>query len=523
MIATGTLLLVLAVTFAGLPGHYDRVSQTSTINMIGSPPTDSSYVTTFQIQNTSSDASPWLVYPANNNTVWVVAIKLGKPLFSQIINFTMVAPNAGIAKSVLRLNNTIPNDIVYDQNDSRVWIVENDSLAYYNQATKSLTVALTFLNGSPFYLAIDRSNHLWITLLGTDQIVEYDPSTGNDYNYSTPTSNVGLQGIAVSPVDGSIWFAEAYSGKIGRLDPCGAPTSCPITEFSPPAGMDLQGMIQVAVDKNGIVWFTVHDGNEFGSFNPKTGEWKLLPIGYCLDSYVGGCAAGLPNAIALDSLGQVWFSEHIAGRIARYQPDIGTLIEYDLPTSSQICQKSCTPYAWWMWPGPSHLVWFVSFGLGQIGYVNSTVPVPFGVTTQTRVTIGQGDHATVIVLSDFAGTAPSLGASITALDALTNPPMLAWSFGPEQTSERTHSLSSELTISASWDASIGSRNIAVTVYNQNVTENAFVQVNVSPIAYVTIGFAGGISAFAIATMTSSVHSGKKRKTVSQQANNRKSD
>src|SRR5207249_3392743 len=127
------------------------------------------------------------------------------------------------------------------------------------------------------------------------------------------TPNAGLQGIAVSPVDNSTWFAEAYAGKIGHLT-CKA-SACAITEYGPPSGLRIQGVIQVAVDKNGIVWFTIHSGNEFGSFNPSTGDWNLFPIGYCSDSYVADCWIGLPNALSLDSDGRVGFSEHTAGGI----------------------------------------------------------------------------------------------------------------------------------------------------------------------------------------------------------------
>src|SRR5207245_1839202 len=84
--------------------------------------------------------------------------------------------------------------------------------------------------------------------------------------------------------------------------------------------------------------------------NPLTNVWKVFPIGYCPDN----CINGLPNAIFIDAKNMVWFSEHIAGRIARYDPLTGVLTEYWVPGSS-------IPLMWWAMPGPNNLVWFVPY------------------------------------------------------------------------------------------------------------------------------------------------------------------
>ena len=474
-------------------------------------PIDASYVKMFQIASKSVDPSPWLVYPASNKTIWIVTILLGNHLLSQIVNFTMVSHDVVLSTVVANLTNTVPTDIVYDHNETRVWIVENDSLAYYDQTAPSrITIAKTFPNEAPEYLAIDSQDNLWLTLLTTDQIVEYDPHTGSSYNYSSPNSNVGLQGVAISPVDGTVWFAEAYAGKIGRIIPCNS-SSCAVTEYSPPPGIVLQGLIQVAVDKTGVVWFTVHDGNEFGSFNPSTGEWKIFPIGYCPDSYVQNCELGLPNAIAIDPTGQVWFSEHYSGRIARYDPSNETLTEYKMPTTSATCNKDCAPYSWWMWPGENNLVWFVAFGLGEIGYVNSTIPVPFSVNALGSVTLNQGRRVDIPLSTDFVGGVPSLNVSATSQDTSSNPTVLSLLLTPEHVSSDGRMATSSLTISANWGSTLGPRYVAITAYNENVTANSFLKVDVvASLSYATLGLAGGTSAFAIVTLTVTRYTKKNR-------------
>ena len=486
------------------------------------PLPSSAYVTMYQIQNNSADASPWILYPASNKTVLVVTIKLGHVIQSQIVNFTMGVSPKPIGGP---LNNTIPTDIVYDHfaknNAKRVWIIENDSLAYYNQAAGKFEPAVSFPGGAPQYMTIDPSDHFWITLFNTDQIVEYNPSRENSSSYRTPTPNAGLQGIAVSPVDNSTWFAEAYAGKIGHLT-CDA-SACTIMEYGPPSGLRLQGVIQVAVDKNGIVWFTIHNGNEFGSFNPSTGDWKLFPIGYCSDSYVADCWVGLPNAISLDSEGRVWFSEHYAGRIAMYDPNRDILVEYMMPTASAVCRSACTPYAWWMWPGEDEKVWFTAFGLGEIGYVNASLPVPFNVTSESSIVVPQGGSTKISMSSTYAaGLPPSLSASVAYQDTSSNPPMISFSVGLERFFASNSTASSTLTVFAGWNATTGPRNIAVTAYNENVTVNTFVKVDVIACTphlwtcattlglYTTVGFAGGISSICLMVLGISLYRQRRR-------------
>jgi streptogramin lyase len=457
-------------------------------------------------QQNSSDLSPWILAPASENTVWVVTAQFyASSTAAQIVNFT-----DGVPKRVATLRNAVPSDIVYDNittdNTRRIWILENDSLAYYNPIAKNITVADSFSGKSPQYMTIDRQDRFWITLAASDQIVEYQPSGQASY-YNVTNScafsadGCGLQGITVDPRDGSLWFAELAAGRIGHLTPCYL-SPCPITDFSPPSPLDIRGIIQVAVDRSGTVWFTDHNGNEFGSFDPSTGSWELLPIGYCSDSYVQDCAAGLPNAISVDSRGIVWFSEHFAGRIGRYDPFDHILTEYVMPTRGKFCDK-CIPYTWWMSPGLDNLVWFVSYGLGQIGYVNASIPVPLLVTSPGSLSIAQGRSSSIPISATFTGQAPSLNASGTTLDTSSNPPMLSWSVSPEQVSTSEQTVTSTLTVSTAWSSTLGSHYMAVSASNQNVTVNAFVRVSVvtSLSAYATIGLVGGVSAFSAITVS----------------------
>ncbi len=434
------------------------------------------YVSTFPISQNSSDFIPFVLDPASNKTVWVVTIKQGfivnnvvQPPQAQIVNYTL-----GVgARPVITLVGAIPSDIVYDQNRKRVWFLENDSLAYYNQTAPNgnVTIEQTFPRGSPQFMTIDTSGRIWLTLLGTNQMAEYDPSTRQLPSlFNAPAPNSSLQGIAVAP-DGTIWFAETAVKRVGHLIPCQS-ASCTVTDFGPPAGVEITFPIQLAVDRSGVVWFTDHGSNQFGNFNPTTGAWKVFPIGYCSASFAD-CAVGLPNAISVDSNGKIWFSEHYAGRVARYDPSNGTLIEYPIPANTP-------PYVWWMSPGPGNLVWFVAFGLGEIGYVNASLPIPISISAVNSIELERGRSQIVpAFVQKPASDSVYLNVSANSNDAPFGlSPLLYGSPTQNQIGPAGMIVSASFRVSAAWNLGLGERYLALTAYTSNVAVSFFVRVDV---------------------------------------------
>jgi len=469
-------------------------------------------VTTFRISQNSSDFTPFVLYPASNKTVWVVTIKEGnivgnvvEPSKAQIVNFTIGAGGKPIVTPVITLVNAIPSDIVYDHNLTRVWFLENNSLAYYNPtASGNMTVEQTFPGGSPQYMAIDNKQRIWITLLGTNRIVEYDPVEKKLINsYAAPAASASLQGITTAP-DGTIWFAETTAKKLGHIIPCET-GSCNVIDYGPPPSVEIAFPIQLAVDRGGVVWFTDHGRGQFGSFNPSTGEWRVFGIGYCSEPYNPDCPVGLPNAISLDSNGMIWFAEHFAGRVAKYDPTTRSLTEYFVPAST-------IPYVWWMWPGPANLVWFTAFGLGEIGYVNASLPVPISVSAGVQpVKVEQGtSQAIPASITNQAGGPVYLNVSTNGHDGPFGLPPLLYGFAvPSQIEPTANPVTVTFRISAAWTADLGERYVTLTAYNGQVAVNAFVTANVTlttlpfifrtSAPYASVGFASsiGVGSFAL--------------------------
>ena len=431
----------------------------------------------------SSSPSPWLIYPTSS-TIWVAGV--ATPPRSQIREFFI----NGTSRGVLNLTNVIVSSILADPSNpsSKVWFTENSTLAFYDSVRGDETKAITFPGQDIQFLTADPQGRIWMSLVGSSgasSLAMYDPSSApgvSNQTYPVPASGAIIQGITVAPSGNTIWFAEAGSKKIGRLI-LGVPPA--FSEFSPPASINLAAPIQVAVDQSGDVWFTDHGSNQFGMLDPQTSVWKVFPIGYCPDN----CVNGLPNAIFIDAKNMVWFSEHIAGRVARYDPLTGVLTEYSVPGSS-------IPLMWWAMPGPNNLVWFVAWELGQIGYVNATVPVPISLgSVLPDIVIQRGGSRQVSVIVSSADQGKfSLNSSAVTQDAPGYYPPQIYSSSQSDIVPASITYSTSITIFAAWNATLGQRYVALTAFNSQVSLDVFVRVNVvdSSVSYVTVGFASMI-------------------------------
>jgi hypothetical protein len=467
------LMLPLFVIFP-IPLVKER---TPTLSPLQQPDSQNPFVTLFPI---SKSPSPYVLYPSNDS-VWIAAVTTGSNFSStssQILQFFL---NGTVRRLVPFLAKVVVGSIVFDSFNGRAWFPVNNTLDYYDQRS-GLGNATTFSNESPQFIAVDSSNgNLWLSLVGSQgrsSIAMFNPSVPDQKPviYPIPTPNATVQGITVAP-SGAVWFAETGRPGIGEL-PC---PSCTIVEHTP-STVKLIAPIQVAVDQKGIVWFTDHGDNEFGWFNPQTDEWRTLPIGYCAN-----CAYGLPNAIFIYK-GEVWFSEHLAGRVGRYNPNSEMLTEY-------VVRSSSYPLSWWAEPGPNNLVWFTALGLGEIGYVNASMPLPLSLSGPVGdLAVQRGGYQRVPVVVSSTGQQFSLNSSAVTQDAPGFYPPQIYSSSQLGIVPPSNPYTTSITVFAAWNATLGQRFVALTVFNAQVSQNVFVRINVvdSSLSYVSVGFASMI-------------------------------
>lgn len=245
-------------------------------------------------------------------------------------------------------------------------------------------------NRMPWSASPAKDGSFWMPYYGdANKIGRLDPKTGHVEEYTTP--NVGtaaIHSVQQAP-DGSMWFTQQGSDKLGHWDPA----TKEITEYqdtSAPAG---DGVLRgskhtIRIEPNGDIWST---GAPFAKFDPQTKQFtdiKEIPTAYGValapdgtpwfaefapDGKIGKVdpktlkvtkyAVPTPNArprrIQVDSDGTVWFCEFEGGKIGRFDPKTETFKEYPLPGAEP------RPYA--MSLDRDHNVWFSSEHMDYIG------------------------------------------------------------------------------------------------------------------------------------------------------------
>ncbi len=431
--------------------------------------------------------SPWIVVPTDS-TIWVAGIPRNGPAnLSQIREFWI----NGTSRQALNLTNVIFSGMLADPLDpvDKVWFTENSTLASFQLGQLTATKEITLQSQSLEYLSFDSQHRMWMSVIGpsgVSNIVMFNPADNSSQTYQIPTNDAFVQGITIAS-DGSVWFAEAGAKKIGHLVPGSPPTW---SEYSPPSWISLYAPIQVSLDSHGNLWFTDHGSNQFGVLDPATNSWKVYPIGYCLYQ----CVAGLPNSLFVDSHDTVWFSEHIAGRIGRYDPSTNILTEYNVPPST-------FPLVWWAMPGPKNLVWFVAYNSGTIGYVNASIPVPISLSTlQSSITLQRGSTRSVSVKVNSEGLSNmSFGIEPVTQDQPIQFPPLIYGTSPSNLTLDTNSQTVGFGLSTAWNATLGSRYVALTASLATTPLTVEVSIHILVIVveasapYVTLGVSSAIA------------------------------
>jgi virginiamycin B lyase len=248
----------------------------------------------------------------------------------------------------------------------------------------------------PWSAVEDKKGQFWIPYYGaSDRIARLDPKSGEVQEYRTPYVGTAAIHSAVPAPDGSVWFTEQGSNKLGRWDPKseritefqdaylpgqegitsgGAKhtarvdalgrvwaTGRPLTMFDPKMGKftefsEVPNSYGLALDKDGNCWFAEYKLNgEIGVVNAKTlkvRKWALPT------------ADARPRRIVIDSDGTVWFAEYKSGGIGRFDPKTEKITEFPLPG------PEATPYA--LGIDRDHAIWYSSENMDVIGRLDPT-------------------------------------------------------------------------------------------------------------------------------------------------------
>lgn len=270
----------------------------------------------------------------------------------------------------------------------------------------------------PLALAYDSPrSRLWFTSLRTDQVGYFalsggEARVGRVVNFSAPTPGTGVAGVAVAP-NGDVFVAESFQAKILELN--GSDLGV-LRVWSLPTGSQPVGL---ALDEaRGRVWFTNHASSFFGYVSLQSSGYFEYPTSTLFQQ--GSYTVTLPYWIQISSSGDVWFNEHFANKIARFDPSDMQLTEFAIPSNNSQPLRFALDDA-------RGVVWFTEFQGNAIGVVdqNSTasdvaVSPPYlafsSSGTVTATAAPQGPQPGVSTNSSIAGN-PSPGFLTSVKDS----------------------------------------------------------------------------------------------------------
>ncbi|HYL42576.1 MAG TPA: hypothetical protein VEU97_04250, partial [Ktedonobacteraceae bacterium] len=154
-------------------------------------------------------------------------------------------------------------------------------------------------------------------------------------------------GVAVDP-QGMIWFTETINNHVGRLDP----SSGKIRFFDMPGPANQ--FMEIASDAHGIIWITSFNKGLLTSLDPRTGTFTPY---YAPATTGRGTSAIYGLTISLN--GEIWVTITAENLLARLDIAARHFVYYHIPTQASL------PLGVVM--GANHTLWFTESGSDKIG------------------------------------------------------------------------------------------------------------------------------------------------------------
>lgn len=177
---------------------------------------------------------------------------------------------------------------------------------------------------------VDHQGQVWFGEMGRNALAVFNPRTQTFTQTTPPQGANGIMGIEVA-ADDTIWFAEQNANYIGHYIPTSGqfqtytlPTITTPSASDPGKTLNLPSAPNdIAIDTHGNVWFTETNADSIGMLDPHTGQFKHYQI---LAKKTVQTAD--PYSITIDPQGIIWFSEMSANQLGRLDPATGQILFY---------------------------------------------------------------------------------------------------------------------------------------------------------------------------------------------------
>ncbi|MEX2601497.1 MAG: hypothetical protein WD355_07615 [Balneolaceae bacterium] len=190
-----------------------------------------------------------------------------------------------------------PHTVVADKN-GMIWYAGNRDrhLGMLNPETGDITRydMESDLLRDPHTIAFKSDGNFWFTAQGGNGIGHFNVTTGETTVIEVPTANARPYGIRIAPDGQRPWIALLGTNKIATVDP----ETMEFEEIELPREDTRPRRLDVVSD--GTVWYGDYNSGYIGRYNPEDGtvtEWEM-PDG----------AGSRPYAVLADEYDRIWFS-----------------------------------------------------------------------------------------------------------------------------------------------------------------------------------------------------------------------
>ncbi|MGR8946724.1 MAG: virginiamycin B lyase family protein [Gammaproteobacteria bacterium] len=178
----------------------------------------------------------------------------------------------------------------------------------------------------PHTVRADKEGIVWFSIAFSDQVGRFDPATGKTDVINLPESptfgaagTTVPYGMAVSPVDGSVWYTKLASDKIGRIDA----KTLKVTEYDSP----VLGPRRQRFDAAGYLWVSGFSSGDIARVDITNMDAKV----YELPRYAPG-EIPAPYALAVNPYTQdIWVNDTMVDVAWRFIRTEERFVAYPMP------------------------------------------------------------------------------------------------------------------------------------------------------------------------------------------------
>jgi virginiamycin B lyase len=187
-----------------------------------------------------------------------------------------------------------------------------------------------------------------------NRIGRLDPRTGEFKDYLLPTPTNGANRVDAHDLamdkQGQLWWGEVLGGSIGRLDP---KTGEMMRYTMDETGQLKLGDVGIQVDSKQNIWFNAIYGNRLGKWDRATGKIKL---------WEPPTANSFLYGMVIDKKDNIWSAEFHGCKIAKFDPRTEKFTEY--PALTQPCAIRRVGM------DSKGTIWYGIFSAGKLGKID---------------------------------------------------------------------------------------------------------------------------------------------------------